>query len=327
MDIRKKFTFDDPEDSYWNQSASTSASIFEDPKDVANEARHALALLTESREQFSGTATAQSDETSSIAESEKPLSEVEFVSKFSASSTPAKRVDVPLQSFNESSSSFGDERIYGMHKAPFSTASIVSEGSIGSFNSEATVYLDFSRLKSEHKKLQKHLEHVRSERYRAPSIAETIKRLRNCEPVILDFYRSREQKVELLDAAMDTLDHDVIIRVILFLKSTLTNRIFREILLFKPEAANAYMSYLKESGEFEELIESLFSLGRSHEAAMLEFSIACKKRQSEAKVQALKKCLVSGFSDPSLSHEAGHIRDYINLLETQIPNFQRSAQK
>ena len=34
MDIRKKFTFEDPEDSYWNQSASTSASIFEDPKDT-----------------------------------------------------------------------------------------------------------------------------------------------------------------------------------------------------------------------------------------------------------------------------------------------------
>lgn len=105
------------------------------------------------------------------------------------------------------------------------------------------------------------------------------------------------------------------------------NRIFREVLLFKPEAAKAYMTYLKDSGEYDELIESLFSLGRSDEAAMLEFSLACKKRQPEAKVQALKKCLVSGFSDPTLSHEAGYIKDYIDLLETQIPSYSRTMQK
>lgn len=76
-----------------------------------NEARHALDLLTESREQFSGTAVVQNDETSSIAESEKPLSELEFVSKISASSTPAKRSDLPLPNFNESYSSFVDDRV------------------------------------------------------------------------------------------------------------------------------------------------------------------------------------------------------------------------
>lgn len=39
-----------------------------------------------------------------------------------------------------------------------SAASIVSEGSVGSFSNESTTQLDYSRLKSEHRKLQKHLE-------------------------------------------------------------------------------------------------------------------------------------------------------------------------
>lgn len=28
--IKKKFTFDDPEDSYWNESGSNSSSLFDD---------------------------------------------------------------------------------------------------------------------------------------------------------------------------------------------------------------------------------------------------------------------------------------------------------
>ncbi|VDK30642.1 unnamed protein product [Anisakis simplex] len=40
-----------------------------------------------------------------------------------------------------------------------SAASVVSEGSVGSFSNEsATTQLDYLRLKSEHRKLQNHLE-------------------------------------------------------------------------------------------------------------------------------------------------------------------------
>ena len=105
----------------------------------------------------------------------------------------------------------------------------------------------------------------------------------------------------------------------LFLKKSLSNSSFREILIFKSAAANAYISYLREAGEQDELINSLYSLGKSDEAAMVEFMLASKKRQPDARIQALKKSLISGFSDPTLSSESGHVRDYINLLERQIP--------
>lgn len=36
MDIHKKFTFDNPEDSYWNTSVTSdeNSSFFDDPKDA-----------------------------------------------------------------------------------------------------------------------------------------------------------------------------------------------------------------------------------------------------------------------------------------------------
>uniref|UniRef100_A0A914QEC6 Uncharacterized protein n=1 Tax=Panagrolaimus davidi TaxID=227884 RepID=A0A914QEC6_9BILA len=105
----------------------------------------------------------------------------------------------------------------------------------------------------------------------------------------------------------------------MLLFGTLSNTNFREILIFKSTAASAYISYLRESGEHEELIDTLFSLGKNDEAAMVEFMLASKKRQSDTKIQALKKCLISGFTDPMLSAENGYVKDYINLLERQIP--------
>lgn len=36
------------------------------------------------------------------------------------------------------------------------------------------------------------------------------------------------------------------------------------------------------------------ALGRCEEAAMVEFTIACRKQQNDQKAQALKKCLFSG---------------------------------
>lgn len=53
----------------------------------------------------------------------------------------------------------------------------------------------------------------------------------------------------------------------------------------------------------------------SDEAAMVEFHYACRKNNSSEKVQALRKCLISGFSVPPLATEARHISDFINSLE------------
>src|SRR5690349_13154681 len=102
-----------------------------------------------------------------------------------------------------------------------------------------------------------YLQNARNERFRPPSVDETIRRLKQCQPAPLDWYRTRSLKMELLSAAEKSLDHDVIVTVVLFLKRTLSNPLFRQTLTANVSAADHYVAYLKEMGDNEELIDTL----------------------------------------------------------------------
>uniref|UniRef100_F1L335 VPS33B-interacting protein n=1 Tax=Ascaris suum TaxID=6253 RepID=F1L335_ASCSU len=332
MAAHRKFTFDDPEDSYWNQNARSA--FFDDAPSTSNAAaaRAALDELFETQVRFG------SDDASSTTESAELFAENGVASPVSQNapalsmpneevmsygggmnaSTMLYRPKMPLQS----SLNIGDVRglsEVGRVLSARSAASIVSEGSVGSFSNESTTQLDYSRLKSEHRKLQKHLEQVRHDRFRAADPVLTVRRLMNGEPVTMDLYRSRKEKLDLLDEALNSFDGNVITAVILFLKRSLSDSIFREILLPKSVAADHYVAYLKEMEDFDQLTTTLFALGRNDEAAMIEFSVACRKRDPEQRVQCLQRCLQSGFSDPTLTPHAKLVNEYIDLLQRQIP--------
>ncbi len=110
---------------------------------------------------------------------------------------------------------------------PVGGASGFSEGagSVGSYSSESTTQLDYSRLKAEHRKLQRHFEvrmtsstviavqNMRLDRYRAPEIEETTRRLLRGEATVLELYRTKREKLALLDAAIECADGNAIIAV------------------------------------------------------------------------------------------------------------------
>jgi hypothetical protein len=54
---------------------------------------------------------------------------------------------------------------------------------------------------------------VQEERFEPLSIGDTTTRLMKCEKVSLDFYKSKQQKLDLLDAAVASLCDDVILVV------------------------------------------------------------------------------------------------------------------
>lgn len=335
MAAHRKFTFDDPEDSYWNANGPLASSLFDDIPSTSNAAaaRAALEDLFESQVRFTN------DDASSTTESEKRTENGREIADVNTGDGYNIRKSVATDSRQRTLSATAtvEQGNYGLQlQTSYSTAgrdlfdvsqgfsnksaaSIISEGSVGSFSNESTTQLDYSRLKSEHRKLQRHLEQVRHERFRAADPEMTIRRLLKGEPITLDLYRSKKQKLELLDSAIDSFDGNAVIAVVLFLRRSLSESIFREILLRKPVAANHYLAYLKEIQNYDQLAVTLFSLGRNDEAAMVEFSVACQKRSAEQKVQSLKKCLVSGFSEPSLAPQAKLVNEYIDLLERQIP--------
>ncbi|CAK5074147.1 unnamed protein product [Meloidogyne enterolobii] len=124
-------------------------------------------------------------------------------------------------------------------------------------SSNSTIQLDYSRLKAEHRKLKKYFEADYKNRFKPLPINETVRRLCNCEPTSLDLYISKKDKLDLLDEGLESGNWDVVVTIIQFIKRTLDNPIFRSILMERPEAAQYYVTYLKESGDRQELLYTL----------------------------------------------------------------------
>ncbi|VDM94232.1 unnamed protein product, partial [Onchocerca ochengi] len=216
MAAHRKFTFDNPEDSYWNSNDPIAVSFADDNLSTTNAAaaRAALEDLFECKVRF------DSEDGSSNAESESPLT---------AENSTKQNL----------------------------SASVISDGSGESLSSNVTAQLDYSRLKSEHRKLQKHLEQVRLERYRAADPEITVRRLLRNDPVSLDLYRSKKEKLDLLEAALESYDGNVIIAVVLSLERSLETSVFLDIIKEKPIAVNHYIAYLKDMKNFDQLTSTL----------------------------------------------------------------------
>ncbi|KAI6219604.1 Spermatogenesis-defective protein 39 [Aphelenchoides fujianensis] len=307
MEFNRQFTFDDPEDAYWNDESGSA--FFDDGNPTAVEARQALDTLFEQHLELPD-AKSTGDSESFESATNRPLSTAGRPS----TSKQAADFSAPTEQKRQA-----NLEAVGEKPRRLGSVSVISDCSVGSFNSESTVHFDYARLKAEHHKLQRYLEHVRHERFQPLPVAEAIKRLRACRNVSLDFYRSKQQKVELLDAAVASLSDDIVIVVLMFLKRTMSGPIFREVLVCKPGAAQIFVNFLREGEEHQELTDTLFALGRSDEAAMVELSLALRTKGADAKLAALKRCLVGGLSSPTLQQEADGIREFVDLVERQIP--------
>lgn len=62
---------------------------------------------------------------------------------------------------------------------------------------------------------------------------------------------------------------------------------------------------------------SFRALNRAEEVALVLYSVACRKQQSE-RIIYLKKCLNSCSDIPSLEAFSKSVNEYIDLLERQI---------
>uniref|UniRef100_A0A8R1Y225 Vps16 C-terminal domain-containing protein n=1 Tax=Onchocerca volvulus TaxID=6282 RepID=A0A8R1Y225_ONCVO len=323
MAAHRKFTFDNPEDSYWNSNDPIAVSFADDNLSTTNAAaaRAALEDLFECKVRF------DSEDGSSNAESESPLTaenstkqnlsfrngSVNMLKTITASSISNR----PFLHLDEDHSF--DEKFSFKSAAIFSksSASVISDGSGESLSSNVTAQLDYSRLKSEHRKLQKHLEQVRLERYRAADPEITVRRLLRNDPVSLDLYRSKKEKLDLLEAALESYDGNVIIAVVLSLERSLETSVFLDIIKEKPIAVNHYIAYLKDMKNFDQLTSTLLALNRTEEVALVLYSVACRKQPSE-RIVYLKKCLNSCSAVSSLVAFSKSVNEYIDLLERQI---------
>ncbi|RWS11126.1 spermatogenesis-defective protein 39-like protein [Dinothrombium tinctorium] len=134
-------------------------------------------------------------------------------------------------------------------------------------------------------------------------------------------FKSKKEKLKLLDLAIDTNDGNTIIIVINFLRQTLSKRIFNTEISRRPVASNHLINYFQNCDQLNEAIEFFTYLGKSDEVAFLSYSQCLKTSDVSAKVRLLKHCKNNYFRgiDKEFEFWESCVNSYINLLELQQP--------
>lgn len=140
------------------------------------------------------------------------------------------------------------------------------------------------------------------------------------KPCSLELYKSLRDKEELLDEALGSRNGDAVLHVVLFLSKTLKKKLLYRILQVRPTALTCYVNYLKTKMQLSECVDLLVMLGKTHEAAMVQFSALVQSCSNiETKKNKLKRMYSDYFSQPGTNPFYSHfIATYINLLEFQL---------
>ncbi|XP_042237948.1 spermatogenesis-defective protein 39 homolog [Homarus americanus] len=147
---------------------------------------------------------------------------------------------------------------------------------------------------------------------------DTVTRILLGQPYSLECYRSHEDKLALLDAALNTMDGSAILATVLHMKNTVKKSLFIKEMQERPHATQLYVTYLKKRHNYAEAIDFLRLLGKPDDAAILAYEFALTSRAPEVKVKNMRKTLDNSFTDPNLSYEAKIVKENIKLLERQM---------
>ncbi|CAP36333.1 Protein CBR-SPE-39 [Caenorhabditis briggsae] len=320
MALRRKFTFELPEDSYWNESDSNSSGLFDDLQSKQLQARAAVDNL------FGGE------------ETPKP-----YVPPLNPSPTPANgappKVDVRAAAASDkanirltdtsprASGKIVDDFLNmkfsdSVKAAPImqSAPSVVSEASASSLPSEAQrLDLDYNRLRQEHRKLKDQHEVLRHERFQPLTIEASIKRMLQGHVVPLDGYRSLRDKTLLLKQAVASHDTNTIFKIIIFLERTLKENIFFKVMDEQKSACRVYTRHLQITGEWEKMNKFLRGVGQYQHASVIEFESTRKyKKNPDKRVPLLRTMLHGSFSIPEMKFEARQVETLMRNYEIQL---------
>ncbi|XP_012729821.2 spermatogenesis-defective protein 39 homolog [Fundulus heteroclitus] len=146
------------------------------------------------------------------------------------------------------------------------------------------------------------------------SAEETVQRLQQGKGVSLEKFRSLQDKLLLLDLAVAAHDGNAITAVLIYLKRTLCKEVLFRELESRTTALRHFIHYLTETREQRLLLELLRALGRTEDAALLQYKEYKSITDENKRRDFLKSCL----SLPFAAEDAAHVLDHYTLLERQI---------
>eukprot|EP00123_Amoebidium_parasiticum_P017729 comp23965_c0_seq1/m.42471 comp23965_c0_seq1/g.42471 ORF comp23965_c0_seq1/g.42471 comp23965_c0_seq1/m.42471 type:complete len:530 (-) comp23965_c0_seq1:134-1723(-) len=190
---------------------------------------------------------------------------------------------------------------------------------------ESTGLSKFELLQREIDELRRdraQLEAALLEREKPPSVATTMHALWQNEYSIVELHRGLEEKLLLLDTALDWHDGDTVTHVLLLMRATLNYGIFREAVSTRPVALKHWIFYLESRGSWKELGELYGELGMQKEGLMHLYRQVFSITDPQSKMVVLQQCVEMCEKAPrpeELTFEKTMIEHHWALLVRQLP--------
>ncbi|XP_033629970.1 spermatogenesis-defective protein 39 homolog [Asterias rubens] len=179
---------------------------------------------------------------------------------------------------------------------------------------------EISKLQAEVQALRRKLKSVERSRWASLPVADTITRIITGETYSLEPYRSLQDKLSLLNAAVGYHDGNAILTVVMFMRRTLSKTVFSDEIRKRPIAANQYIAFLRtQHGKSENVASEMGQLGRIEDAALWRYKQATENTIPHGQLMNLKEVHSLWFDKSStLSTEGEHIKEHISLLNRQL---------
>ncbi|KAF7287422.1 hypothetical protein GWI33_001395 [Rhynchophorus ferrugineus] len=151
------------------------------------------------------------------------------------------------------------------------------------------------------------------------SVGETIKKMVHGHTYTLQHYVKFQDKMKLLDLALDSCDANVIIKVIIYLKTTLKRNIFYHQLSKRKIGVKHYAHYLITKNLLEELSDFYMATGNSNLMVYIFYLTAhglVNKSQIQKRIQQFT---VQHLQEVN-SNVKQEISDFLQMINYQIEN-------
>ncbi|XP_035689373.1 spermatogenesis-defective protein 39 homolog isoform X2 [Branchiostoma floridae] len=177
---------------------------------------------------------------------------------------------------------------------------------------------EVSKLETEIQFLRRQVQLGERARWTSLPVKETIKRIILGQPYSLEAYKSLQDKLALLDAAIKMHDGDAITITVLFLKKTVRKSIFQQELIKRPVAINHLIHFLWCHYDLDELEELYKMLRRMEDVFVLKYKQALAPSKAAGRAQSIAAVVRSFQHDSSLAPDSTLLLEQCTLLQRQL---------
>ncbi|XP_050497174.1 spermatogenesis-defective protein 39 homolog isoform X3 [Diabrotica virgifera virgifera] len=154
--------------------------------------------------------------------------------------------------------------------------------------------------------------------YTVPPVEEVIRKMASGHKYSLDVYKKFSDKLLLFNSALESMDGNIILKVILFLESTLNRSIFVNQLIKSKTGIKHYANYLIVNHRYDDLTSFYISTGVYSNMKQLYYLMARGTKSKSIILGHLNSLGMDSLQKMYNKDDSAEYNPYIQLLRWQI---------